>query len=179
MSKVTKQGEPGLGPKSPDSLLKTIPYISCSATKHPFTHECTHACTRSCTPIYLSHHKSIHSQRVSAPIGHSVLPPLPCLVGHWNPLHSPLHQRSLFRVPLKSPCRSSPHFQPQSVYLQGGLRDNLSSPHFQEKVPREKGTRTHCHASTHNPSPDSCAGICKVPLAKLSLVSGQPPHFPY
>lgn len=43
----------------------------------------------------------------------------------------------------------------------------------------ENGTRTHCHASTHNPSPDSCAGICKVPLAKLSLVSGQPPHFPY
>lgn len=133
MSKVTKQGEPGLGPKSPDSLLKTIPYISCSATKHPFTHKCTHACTHSRTPTYLSHHKSIYSQRVSAPIGHSVLP-CPCLAGHWNPLHSPLHQRSLFRVPLKSPCRSSPHFQPQSIYLQGGLRNNLSSLHFQARV---------------------------------------------
>lgn len=43
-----------------------------------------------------------------------------------------LHQRNLFRVPFKAPCRSSPHFLPQSVYLQGGgsRKHPLSSPTF-------------------------------------------------
>lgn len=98
MSKVTQQGEPGLGPKSPDSLLKLkmFQYTICSTTKHPLTH------TRAYR--HPSHHKPIHSQRVTAPIGHGDLLSLPCLVEQLEPTpFTPSIRKACLGFPSKLP----------------------------------------------------------------------------
>lgn len=143
MSKVTKQGEPGLGPKSPDSLLKLkiFQYTSGSATKHPLTH--THAYQ------YPSHHKPIHSQRVTAPIGHGDLLSLPSLVEQLGPTpFTPSIRKACLGFPSNLP---SGHLHTSSLNQLAGWgsqRHPLSSPTFRPRwnwhLTLDKRIRTHC-----------------------------------
>lgn len=143
LSKVTQQGEPGLGPKSPDSLLKLKMFQDtvCSTTKHPLTHTCLPTPQ---PPQTHSFSKGHH------PIGHGDLLSLPCLVEQLGP--------TPFTPSIRKACLEFPSNLPSGLLHTSSLSQSICRvgvsetpsvfPYLRARVELaltlEKRIRTHC-----------------------------------